>query len=154
MAGTPLWLLHAAPTTTSSIHQPNGLYIFNPCHLSGWGSMMSGERRIKFPNACFSSTGTPLIHCPSPLSHHSFSLLSFPITPCCFVPPLPTLSKRSYVFYLAIFISPSLPVALTCTPFFSTVASPQPLVLLPSLLFLPPPLPSSFTTTPTSLLST
>lgn len=37
---TPRWLSHAAPTTTRSIHQPNGLYIFNPCHLSGWGSVM------------------------------------------------------------------------------------------------------------------
>lgn len=49
---------------------------------------MRGERRIKFPNACFSSTGKQLIHGLSSLSHHSFSLLSFPITPCCCVPPL------------------------------------------------------------------
>lgn len=90
MAGSPLWLPHTAPTTTSSIHQPNGLYIFNPCHLSGWGSMMSGGRRIKFPNACFTSTGKPLIHD-----------LSSP----------PLLSPSVPVFP----ISPSLPVALTCT---------------------------------------
>lgn len=49
---------------------------------------MRGEWRIKFPNACFSSTGKPLIHGLSSFSHHSFSLLSFPITPCCCVPSL------------------------------------------------------------------
>lgn len=49
---------------------------------------MRGERRIKFPNACFSSTGRLLIHGLSSFSHHSFSLLSLPITPRCCAPPL------------------------------------------------------------------
>lgn len=97
---------------------------------------MRGERRIKFPNACFSSTGRPLIHGVSSFSHHSFSLLSFPITPYYFVPPLAALSKYSYVFDQATFISPSLPVALLA-PFFTTVASPTPPALLPSLLHAP-----------------
>lgn len=103
---TPRWLSHAAPTTTRSIHQPNGLYIFNPCNLSGWGSVMRGERRIKFPVACFSSTGKPLIHGLSSFSHHSFSLLSFPITPCCCGPPFSVPFKHPYLFYQDTFIFP------------------------------------------------
>jgi len=46
---------------------------------------VKGKRRIKFPNACFSSTGRPLIHGLASFSHHSFSLLSYPIIPCCCV---------------------------------------------------------------------
>lgn len=44
---------------------------------------MRGESRIKSPNACFSSTGKPLIHGLSSFAHHSFSPLSHPIIPCC-----------------------------------------------------------------------
>lgn len=62
----PRWLPCAAPTTPCSIHHPNGLYIFNPCHLSGGGGVMMGGvgGGIKFPNVCCSSTGRPLIHGP------------------------------------------------------------------------------------------
>ena len=100
---------------------------------------MRGERRIKFPSACFGSTGKPLIHGLSSFSHHSLSLLSFPITPCCCVPPLPALSKHPYVFYQATFISSSLPVALSCPPFLTTIPSLTPPGLpLPYFLFFPP----------------
>lgn len=64
----------------------------------------------------------------------------FPSLPAamCLLPLLPPLSTHPYVFYQAILISPSLPMALSCTPFFTTA---------PSLLFLhpsssPPPLTS------------
>ena len=99
---------------------------------------MRGERRIKFPYACCSSTGRPLIHGLFSFSHHSFSLLSFPITPCCCLPPLSSPYSLN-----------ALPVALLCTPFFTTAPSTIPTGLLPSLLFLP----LSFLFLPSSALS-
>lgn len=78
---------------------------------------MRGERRIKFPNACFSSTGKPLIHGPSSLWHHSFSPLSFPITPCCCTPPTPSPTPYPYVFYQATSVSPSYSLWLFPTPY-------------------------------------
>lgn len=93
---------------------------------------MREERRIKIPKACSSSTGRPLIHGLSSFSHHSSP-------PICSHHSLlfSALSKHSYVFHPAIFISPPLPVA-----------SPTPPALLPSMLR--PPLPSSSTITPAS----
>lgn len=83
---------------------------------------MRGGRGIKLPNACFSSTGKPLIHGFSSSSHHSFSLLSLPIIPCCCVPPpLPPLSKHRYAFYHATFVLLLLPVDVPCAQFFTTI---------------------------------
>lgn len=70
---------------------------------------MRGEKRIKFPVACFSSTGKPLIHGLSSFSHHSFALLSFPITPCCCAPPFFVPFKHPYLFYQDTFIFPFAP---------------------------------------------
>lgn len=109
-----------------------------------------GERRIKFPNDCFSSTGKPLMHGPPSFSHHSQCSLSFPITPCCCASPLTFLYNHPCVFikppsFLAhsLWLSPVLPL-------FNTIPSATPPVLphSSSLLFFflshtlqPPPLP-------------
>lgn len=78
-----------------------------------------------------------MVSLPSPITLFPSS---FPITPCCSLPPLPGLPKHPYVFYQATFISPSLPVAPACTPFFTSIPSPLPPVLLlpssPSLIVL------------------
>lgn len=79
----------------------------------------------------------------------------FPSLPAvvCLLSPLPTLSKHSYVFYQATFISPSLPVALSCPPSFTTIPTPTPPVLPHVLPPSPPPLLPilcSFNTTPAS----
>lgn len=93
---------------------------------------MRGERRIKFPNVCFSSTGRTLIHGLPSFSHHSFSLLSFPITPCCCVHPIssPCSLEHPYVFYQAAFIlPPPVPHSLWLFPSpdsSSTIPSPTP----------------------------
>lgn len=100
--------------------------------------MMRGERRIKFPNACFSSTGKPLIHGLSSFSHHSFSLLSFPITPCCCVPPLSSCgSLQASLCILSRYLHFSLPCGSFLSPIPHHCSSPTPRVphLLPYLLF-------------------
>lgn len=76
-------------------------------------------------------------------SHHTLLL--------CASSPLSALFKHLYVFYQATSISPSLPVAFSCTPSFTTIPSPTPPALhLASLIMftLPTPLfPIFFTTT-------
>lgn len=71
----------------------------------------------------------------------------FPSLPAvvCLISPLSALSKHPYVFYQGTFICPSLPVALSCPPFFTTIpSSTHPVLLLSSFLMFSFPLSSSF----------
>lgn len=78
-------------TTACSIHHLNGLYIFNPCHLSGGDGRGEG---IKLPSVCRGSTGRPLIHGPLFfLASLTPLLVSLAVAPCCFAPP-PSESTR------------------------------------------------------------
>lgn len=109
-----------------------------------------GDRRIKFPNDCFSSTGKPLIHGPPSFSHHSQCSLSFPITPCCCAPPLTLLYNRPCVFIKPPSFLAHSPRLFPVLPLFNTIPSPTPPVLrhsssllffFPSHTLQPPPLP-------------
>lgn len=91
---------------------------------------MGGGERDQIPQTTAAARrGEPLIHGPPSFSHHSLGSLSFPITPCCFVPPLAALCKHPYVFHQATFVPCSLPVAPSCpllfSPFFIAIFSPH-----------------------------
>lgn len=67
---------------------------------------MGGGERDQIPRTTAAARrGEPLIHGPPSFSHHSLGSLSFPITPCCFAPPLAAPCKHPYVFHQATFVS-------------------------------------------------
>lgn len=77
------------PTTARSIHHPNGLYIFNPCHLSGGGGVMGEERGSNSPTSAAAQRGETVDSwAPSSSPHRSRGLSALAVAPCCCAPPL------------------------------------------------------------------